>query len=149
MSDNKSNEETLYNIFTLNHVINKVFFKSFEEQYRLDSINFTHVKAIITLFFEGPCSMSCVSEKMGLEKGSFSAVAHRLIDVGYVNKVQDSSDKRVFLLELTGSGNELAEEIIEQHRQFIKNQIDSFSDVEKDVYYSAVKLIISMTEKLM
>jgi DNA-binding MarR family transcriptional regulator len=92
--------------------------------------------------------MSYVSEKLGLEKGSFSSVAHHLIDIGYVNKIQDRKDKRVFLLELTPKGAETTKSIIEQHCLFIKNQIDKLSDIEKDTYYSAVKLIISMTEKL-
>lgn len=144
-----STDKTLYDIFKLNHVINKVFFKGFEEQFQPENINFTQIKTMVTLKFDGPCSMSYVSGKLGLEKGSFSSVAHHLIDIGYVNKIQDSKDKRVFLLELTPKGREVTKEIIQKHCLFIKEQIDKFSDIEKDTYYSAVKLIISMTEKLM
>ncbi len=146
--DEASTKGTLYDIFTLNHVLNKVFFKGFEEKNPFQNINYTHIKSMITLYFEGPCQMSYVSEKMGLEKGSFSAVAHRLIDLEYIKKIQDVNDKRVFIIELTDSGKSLAEKVINMHRQFIKDKIDTFSDIEKDVYYSAVKLIISMTEKL-
>ena len=141
-------DKTLYDIFTLNYIVNKVFFKNFEAQHPLDDMNFTHVRTMITLSFEQPCAMSAVSEKMGLEKGSFSAVAHHLIKLGYVNKSQDTVDKRVYYLELTQKGEDFTEETIKDHLSYIENEIENFSQLEKDIYLNAIKLIISMTEKL-
>ena len=141
-------DKTLYDIFTLNYIINKVFFKNFENQYPLEDLNFTHVRTMITLSFEQPCAMSTVSEKMGLEKGSFSPVAHHLIKQGYVMKSQDTADKRVYYLELTQKGKDFAEKVIGDHLLFLEGEIEKFPKLEKDIYLNAIKLIISMTEKL-
>ena len=141
-------DKTLYNILKLNHIIHKVFFKNFEAQYHLENLNFTHVRTMITLKFEGPCAMSAVSEKMGIEKGSFSPVAHHLIDLEYIEKYQDEKDKRVYLLSLTQEGKEFAENVIKDQILFIEQEINTFSGLEKDIYLNAIKLIISMTEKI-
>ena len=125
-----------------------MYFKNFENQYPLEDLNFTHVRAMVTLSFEQPCAMNVVSEKMGLEKGSFSPVAHHLINKGYVRKSQDTADKRVYYLELTQKGKEFTEKVTKDHLLFIEKEIDKFPKLEKDIYRSAIKLIISMTEKL-
>ena len=143
-----TDEKTLYDIFTLHYIINKVYFKNFENQYPLEDLNFTHVRTMVTLSFEQPCTMSTVSEKMGLEKGSFSPVAHHLINKGYVRKRQDTADKRAYYLELTQKGKEFTEKVTKDHLIFIEKEIEKFPKLEKDIYRSAIKLIISMTEKL-
>jgi DNA-binding MarR family transcriptional regulator len=145
---NSDTDKTLYDIFTLHYIINKVFFKNFEYQYPLEDLNFTHVRTMITLTFEQPCAMSTVSEKMGLEKGSFSPVAHHLIKQGYVIKSQDTADKRVYYLELTQKGKDFAEKVMADHLLYIEGEIEKFPKLEKDIYLNAIKLIISMTEKL-
>ena len=141
-------DKTLYDIFTLNYIINKVFFKNFESQHPLEDMNFTHVRTMVTLSFEQPCAMSVVSEKMGLEKGSFSPVAHHLVNGGYIEKTQDMHDKRIYYLELTQKGKDFTEKIIADHLVFIEKEIDNLSGLEKDIYFNAIKLIISLTEKL-
>ena len=141
-------DKTLYDIFTLHYIINKVFFKSFECQYPLEDMNFTHVRTMITLSFEQPCAMSVVSGKMGLEKGSFSPVAHHLIKLGYIKKTQDTNDKRVYYLELTRKGRDFTDKVMKDHLVYIEKEIDNFSGLEKDIYFNAIKLIISLTEKL-
>ena len=141
-------DKTLYEIFTLHYIINKVFFKNFECQYPLKDMNFTHVKTLITLSFEQPCAMSVVSEKMGLEKGSFSPVAHHLIKLGYIKKTQDTNDKRVYYLELTKKGREFSDKVVADHLKYIEKEVNNFSELDKDIYFNAIKLIISLTKKL-
>lgn len=141
-------DKTLYDVFTLHYIINKVFFKNFESQYPLEDMNFTHIKTMITISFEQPCAMSAVSEKMGLEKGSFSPVAHHLIKLGYIKKTQDTHDKRVYYLELTKKGKDFTDKVGKDHLLYIEKEIDNFSELEQDIYFNAIKLIISLTKKL-
>ena len=67
-----SEQELIENIFKLHRSTITIFFKGFEDVYDLpEGLNFTHMKAAIILRFEGSMTMSELSSKLVLEKGSF------------------------------------------------------------------------------
>ena len=86
-------------------MIEKVYFKGFEGTCDFPfHLNQTHIKTLMTLKFEGENPMSVISDKLNLEKGSFTPVANSLIDLGLIEKTPDCKDKRVYNLHLTEKG---------------------------------------------
>jgi DNA-binding MarR family transcriptional regulator len=92
--------------------------------------------------------MSEVSRRLNLEKGSFTPVAAKLIKLGYIQKNQDESDKRVYNLELTDLGLEVAEDFKEKHLTYINQLVTQFSEDERQEYFEAIDKVYQMTKRL-
>ena len=141
--------EGLRSILDLRSIIEKVYFKEHEESFNFPAnINHTHIKTMIFLYFEGEKSMSMVSDKLNMEKGSFTPVANHLIEHGFIEKLPDSKDKRVFNLRLTEKGTAFSSEFFINHIAFVENLLERLSEEEKESYFKAVKLINELTIKM-
>jgi DNA-binding MarR family transcriptional regulator len=64
-------------------------------------------------------SVSELAKKLDVKKSTVSVAINQLIDLGIVTKIQSSTDKRFYFLELTAKGNK----IMEMHKQVHKNTI--------------------------
>ncbi len=70
-------------------------------------------------------SVSELSKKLDVKKSTVSVAINQLIDLGIVIKIQSSSDKRFYSLQLTPKGNQ----IMEMHKQVHKNTINKISKI--------------------
>jgi DNA-binding MarR family transcriptional regulator len=64
-------------------------------------------------------SVSKLAKTLDVKKSTVSVAINQLIDLGIVNKIQSTDDKRFYFLELTSKGNK----IMEIHKQVHKNTI--------------------------
>jgi len=64
-------------------------------------------------------NISEISKSIDLKKSTVSIAINQLINLGIVNKIQSTEDKRFYFLKLTSKGNE----IIKIHKQVHKNTI--------------------------
>lgn len=117
-------------------------------------INLTHVHAIMFLDFQGDHMLSSIARFLHLEKGSFTPVANRLIEWGYVEKIKLEQDKRKTVLHLTEEGRKLAETLKAEHRQHIVHQIDRLPVVRRRQFFSQLRqmqdlldIIIQVSQK--
>ncbi|MDF2907418.1 MAG: transcriptional regulator [Herbinix sp.] len=137
------------NILELRSVIENSYFRAFEESIDFPvNLNHTHVRTMIFLKFQGEKPMSAVSNKLNLEKGSFTPVANHLIELGYIEKIPDTKDKRVYNLRLLASGEKLTNEIIEKHNIFANKMLDNLTADEKKSYFEAIELINELTVRM-
>lgn len=145
----KNDSERLKAIFSLRSMIEKVYFKSYEcsRHFQVD-LNHTHIKTLMILKFEGESSMSAISDKLNLEKGSFTPVANKLINYDFIEKIIDPKDKRVYNLRLTEKGCDFSEEFSRNHIEYINGLLDCLSENEKNLYLAAIELVDSMTMKI-
>ncbi len=145
----EENKGWLKNILELRFIIENTFFKAYEESsdYPMN-LNHTHVKTMIILNFEGEQPMSVVSHKLNLEKGSFTPVANHLIELGYIEKVLDPRDKRVYNLRLLEKGKTLTKEVIANHNAFVNKRMEHLKEDEKKRYFDAIELIIGLTAQM-
>lgn len=143
-------KESLKSIFELRSIIENVYFRSFERQLDLPvKLNHTHLKTMMILNFEGEKSMSVISEKVNLEKGSFTSVANTLIDLGFVLKTQENADRRVYGLKLTSKGEEFAVEYAKNHMDFMHEKLQTLTEDEKTCYFASIQIINNMTKKIL
>ncbi|MDF2594274.1 MAG: transcriptional regulator [Clostridia bacterium] len=141
-------DQAICNIFNLMPTLSEIFFKSFEKTITFAPLSKSHIKTLMFLRFEGTVSMTHISQKVELEKGSFTSVAQYLIDLGYVEKIKLPKDKRMTLLTLTSLGQAITERIMKEHHQHIEKQLDKLSPEEKNVFLSAVDLLLGLSTKL-
>ncbi|MDC7226730.1 MAG: MarR family transcriptional regulator [Spirochaetales bacterium] len=142
-------DEHIENLFELHWSIISIFFKGFDESFKLpEGLNFTHMKTAMTIFFHGPMTMSEISKRLALEKGSFTPVASRLISGGYVRKERSREDKRVYKLALTESGEELTERLRTAHNQYIQSMLDRLNADEQKEYFEDIVRLNVLNEKI-
>ncbi len=67
------------------------------------------------LLHKGPLPINTIGEKVLLTSGSMTAAVNRLKKRGFVQRVQDASDGRLFHVHLTGSGRNVIEQAYRRH----------------------------------
>lgn len=143
-------KESLKSIFELRSIIENVYFRAFESSSNLPiKLNHTHIKTLMILNFEGEKSMSVISDKVNLEKGSFTSVANSLIELGFVHKIRDTEDKRVFNLTLTSKGQEFAGEFAKNHLAYMVQKLECLTNDEKICYFASIQIINNITRKML
>lgn len=139
----------LKEVLELRSIIENAYFKAFEESADYPAnLNHTHVRTLIFLKFEGEKPMSVVSNKLNIEKGSFTPVANHLIDLGYIERLPDPKDKRICNLRLSESGEHLTNEIIAKHNIFADKMLEHLTEDEKKRYFEAIVLINDLTLRM-
>jgi DNA-binding MarR family transcriptional regulator len=87
-------------------------------------LNPSEEKTLLYLSREEGCPMNDYANKLGLEKGSFTAIADNLEKKGLIQREIVSGDKRKCALVLTSYGKGIAEEV---HAFFMKRMEEKLS----------------------
>lgn len=88
--------------------------------------------------------MSDVAQDLEVTQGTFSTTIRRLQDKGYVKKVQDELDRRIYRLVLTKS----SDEVLKVHNQFHKEMVDSILDKSDESLILAIEKLNAFFKKL-
>lgn len=141
--------ETLRKVFNLMPMLENAFFSNYFRDQEIDlDLNKTHLRTIMMLLLEGAVPMSFVSQKLGLEKGSFTPVAQKLIDINFIMKVKSEEDRRVSLLSLTNEGQQFATQLRDGHHQFMIHEIGKLSDSDQVQFQEALDTLIILLKKI-
>jgi len=145
----KEEKEYFKSILDLRSRIEKVYFKGFEGTCDFPfHLNQTHIKTLMTLKFDGEKPMSVISDKLNLEKGSFTPVANSLIELELIEKTSDSKDKRVYNLCLTEKGRDFSTDFCHRHNDYVNKLLEVLSEDEINHYFTAIELINEITNKI-
>lgn len=142
-------DETFHSILSLIRMLTEIFLKNFQPSDTLQDLSITQIKTLMTLRCEGSSTMSHISHIIELEKGSFTPVANKLIELGYIEKVQSTEDKRKSLLQLTELGYTFTERYHEEHTKYIYNQLNKLPEAERDVYLAAINLVLCTSRNML
>lgn len=108
------------------------------------SVNEVHTVDAIGIL---PKTMSNVAEKLGITMGTLTVAVNHLVVKGYVNKVRNEKDRRVFLLSLTERGRELFKAHQKFHFDLAKSLIVALSDYEADMFIEALSCLNQFLKK--
>ncbi len=86
-------------------------------------------------------SVSELAKKLDVKKSTVSVAINQLIDLEIVTKIQSSTDKRFYFLELTQKGNH----IMEMHKQVHKNTIKK---ILKILNHEEVENFVNIVNKI-
>lgn len=100
------------------------------------SVNEAHTVDAIGAYV--PKTMSAVAEKLDITMGTLTVAINHLVKKGYVYKVRNEKDKRVFMLSLTDKGRELFKAHQKFHFELVKSLIMDLSDYEADMFIEAL-----------
>jgi DNA-binding MarR family transcriptional regulator len=87
------------------------------------SISLSEMFALMALSAEEPMSQQALAEQLHLEKSTVSRLIKHLEQRGWVKRVRDAHDTRMFQLHLTDAGHEqasrLARRLAERHERLL------------------------------
>lgn len=146
----KKNNTDLLLVYELSHTYRDAFIKDFEDSYDLPAkLNKTHLRTLLYIKFEKNPKMSLISGKMGLEKGSFTPVAQKLMELGYITKNKTDRDRRKSILLLTEKGKKAADEYEKAHLDFMNEKFSKLGDDEQHELRSVLEKLMAYSKKLM
>jgi DNA-binding MarR family transcriptional regulator len=111
-------------------------------------LNFSEGKTLMFLYKHEGNPMSEYSKKVGLTKGSFTAVADRLEEKGLIKRVTVSDDRRKNALILTEEGKSIAKETDSLFKQHILNKIAHLRKEDINNLKNALEITVAMLEKI-
>lgn len=145
-----NDQRIMSKIIKLRGAIEHIVFKSYLKEFPLpDKMNQSHLMTMMILCHHKDLSMSELSQFIGMEKGSFTPVADRLIKLGYVISVRSEKDRRRYNLNLTEKGQTFAQTFRDEHAMYIEDQINILDhDAEKE-FIHALDTILEKFDVLM
>ena len=133
------NESELKMIFQLLPLFSRTFFRGSSAVLAdHEGISRQHVHAVMFLRMNGPSPMSTVARFLDLEKGSFTPIANRLIEWGYVERQSDDSDRRKSLLQLTPSGKDFASRLQDERSRKFSSQLEKLSNAQRRQFFQTL-----------
>jgi len=141
-------DDLMYKLLkTFPFFMRKVFHR-FHKQENTGHLTKTQHKAMLLLFFEEEKYMSSLSERLNMEKGSFTAVVEDLVEKNLVVRKQDAQDRRKYNLALTKKGQGFVDREIKKSKAFLdkkmahldKNDIKRFARAVNELYEITMKL---------
>ena len=139
----------LLSLFRLKRDLNELFFRAFFNIYQFpEELNSTHMQSMIYLDHLGSCPMTQISRILQMEKGSFTPVAKKLTELGYIKKIRNADDKRIFELSLTSTGLTLVGHFKEEHQKYIRECLSMLTTEEQKEYFDLMDRLIDINSRL-
>lgn len=108
----------------------------------------SEARSLIYIYKHEGGTMSEYSKRVGLARGSFTAVADSLEEKGLVARVSASDDRRKCALMLSGSGKKIAREIDLQFKRHLAARLEPLSGEDLSSLEKSLKVIAAISEKL-
>lgn len=101
----------------------------------------SHGGIMSTLFLKNRVSMKELSEKIGRDKSTVTALVSKLVRIGYAEREKSTDDNRITYLCLTEKGRALEKDFAEISEKMIAMAFKKFSHKEQE---AMVKAIVKM-----
>lgn len=98
---------------------------------------------ILTALYEnnGKLTMKRIAEITGKDKSTITPLINKLLELGYITKEKDETDKRVTYIILTPQGNQIKDKYMAISNQVHTTAYKDFSQEEKEVFLKLLKKI--------
>ena len=148
MSTPAITSDLMYRILKTFPFFMRKVFHDFHKQENMGGLTKAQHKTLMLLFFEEEQHMSGLSERLNMEKGSFTAVVEDLVERGLVVRKKDSRDRRKYNLALTETGEKLIDREIAKARSFLAEKLSRLGSEDLDRFTLAVNDLYEITLKL-
>jgi DNA-binding MarR family transcriptional regulator len=86
---------------------------------------------LMQLHYRGACGMSKVSEGFDISPAAASQLVDKLVQSGYIQRVEDPEDRRAKLLSLTDKGQELIQQGLQERYRWVDELAAKLSAEER------------------
>ncbi|MBV7272092.1 MarR family transcriptional regulator [Clostridium sp. PL3] len=98
---------------------------------------------ILTALYEnnGKLTMKRIAEITGKDKSTITPLVNKLLELGYITKIKDETDKRVTYIILTSEGNKIQDKYKAISNEVYATAYKDFSQEEKEIFLKLLKKI--------
>ncbi len=101
----------------------------------------SEIKTLMVIHMQKHKPMNFYSEKIDLQKGSFTYLVDKLENKGLLKREESKEDRRKKVLTLTEDGEKIAENITEQFIKYLGEKINILTDNDKERLFEALNVI--------
>ena len=94
-----------------------------------------------------PVNMSYLHKKMYIANSTLTIIVDKLVEEGLVKRYRNPDDRRVVLLELTESGNQLLCKMLNIRQSFLEKAIVKLDSDQQNVLIELLSTILDNLEK--
>ena len=128
--------------------LGKLIMCDFCPQDDYEGLNKTHYRTLIYLSQKGPECMRRICEQIGLEAGSFTPVADRLIEDNLIERIRDLRDRRRVQLKLTPEGVTHVCEVKKQVQNHVGELLSPMNDNLYNDFVKAMRTVCTVNDIL-
>jgi len=103
---------------------------------------------LMQMHHKGACGMSEVSERFDITPAAASQLVDKLVQNGFVQRVEDPNDRRAKLLSLTDKGRELIQQGIEERYRWVEELAGKLTDEERAQVSEALNIMTRAAQEL-
>jgi DNA-binding MarR family transcriptional regulator len=106
------------------------------------------IGALHVLMFEGPTSVTTLTERLDLSLSATSHLVQRLVEAGLVSREEDPADRRQKVLSLTDAGRQTVEDLMQARRKEFRSSIEPLSPaLRRDLHAVLTRIVAEMSAK--
>jgi DNA-binding MarR family transcriptional regulator len=103
---------------------------------------------LMQLHHKGACGMSQISERFDISNAAASQLAEKLVQSKYIERAEDSNDRRAKVLQLTSKGKDLINAGVEERYRWLDELVKKLSADEKSKVYEGLSILTEAAKKL-
>ena len=103
---------------------------------------------LMQLHHKGACGMSKVSESFDITPAAASQLVDKLVQSGFVQRVEDFHDRRAKLLSLTDKGRDLIQQGIEERYRWVEELAAKLSAEERVQVSEALSIMTRAAQEM-
>jgi DNA-binding MarR family transcriptional regulator len=103
---------------------------------------------LMQMHHKGACGMSEVSERFDITPAAASQLVDKLVQNGFVQRVEDPNDRRAKLLSLTDKGRNLIQQGIEERYLWVEELAGKLTAEERAQVSEALNLMTHAAQEL-
>jgi DNA-binding MarR family transcriptional regulator len=126
----------------------KALLEDFDPELEDTTLNRTQRKTLIFLTKESGKTMSELSERAVLEKGSFTTVIDKLIAEGLAERERDENDRRKIIVTITDKGREIAETISDKLCEHLETKLSRLPEEDFKEVIATTEMVKKVSMKL-
>ena len=103
---------------------------------------------LMQMHHKGACGMSEVSERFDITPAAASQLVDKLVQNGFVQRVEDPNDRRAKLLSLTDKGRELIQQGSEERYRWVEELAGKLTAEERAQVSEALNIMTRAAQEL-
>jgi len=127
------------------HIITRTNMKRMHIFAKDNGFSMSQINAMFRIHYRGAISISDLSTETDVSPAAASQMIDKLVNQGYVSRIEDPIDRRNRIIDLTKTGHEIVEKSKEERTAWLNELAACFSPVEQEIIEEAMKLLIQKT----
>ncbi|WP_249336113.1 MarR family winged helix-turn-helix transcriptional regulator [Sinomonas gamaensis] len=103
-----------------------------------DIVTTPQLRVLVLIALQGPQNLGAVARELGVHPSNATRTCERLVVAGLLSRREDPADRRFLQLDVTDSGRDLVESVMEHRRKAIAQVIENIPAASRESVASAM-----------